>query len=53
MSGSSQDRAAQARARSTIENPTSISLAGVRSAVAMQHLIPGWKFDPERPALAR
>ena len=21
-------------------------------AVAMQYLIPGWKFDPKRPALA-
>nr|MBP7666334.1 glucarate dehydratase [Burkholderiaceae bacterium] len=22
-------------------------------AVAMQHLIPGWRFDPKRPALLR
>ena len=22
-------------------------------AIAMQYLIPGWKFDPKRPALVR
>ncbi|GAA0274254.1 enolase C-terminal domain-like protein [Cryptosporangium japonicum] len=28
-------------------------LGGRDDAVAMQHLIPGWTFDPKRPALAR
>ena len=28
-------------------------LAARDDAVAMQHLIPGWTFDPKRPCLVR
>jgi glucarate dehydratase len=31
----------------------SASLGGRDDAAAMQYLIPGWKFDPKRPALVR
>jgi glucarate dehydratase len=30
-----------------------MSLSGRDDAAAMQFLIPGWKFDPKRPCLAR
>jgi glucarate dehydratase len=30
-----------------------IELAERDDAVAMQYLIPGWKFDPKRPCLVR
>lgn len=31
----------------------SLPAGGRNDAVAMQHLIPGWQFDPKRPALVR
>jgi glucarate dehydratase len=30
-----------------------LGLAGRDDAMAMQYLIPGWKFDPKRPCLVR
>jgi hypothetical protein len=34
--------------------PHLAALRGARDdALAMQYLIPGWKFDPKRPALVR
>lgn len=44
----SRNRAAQAHALCLRNGPGSRD-----DAVAMQFLIPGWRFDPKRPALDR
>ena len=39
--------------RTGILSVIALPAGGRNDAAAMQHLIPGWTFDPKRPALVR